>query len=170
VPTEVEKKNTHIQPVGKLYIMLAITQKRIIHRTKPQRDLQREGWRGTSDRIPSTREPDSAAHTHTAFGSEVHHRLAGRPAAVRGLVLVGTFQARCSPRRWLLSSRTSTAHVVLTALTQNYSFHATHNLKLCLRSGDAFVITCVANLMEVKFLYVQQDLRYEIYSYWRFNV
>jgi hypothetical protein len=41
---------------------------------------------------------------------------------------------------------------------------------LCLRSEDAFVITCVANLMEVKVLYVQQDLRYEISSYWRFNV
>jgi hypothetical protein len=35
-------------------------------------------------------------------------------------------------------------------------------LMLCLRSEDAFVITCVANLMEVKVLYVQQDLRYEI--------
>jgi hypothetical protein len=44
------------------------------------------------------------------------------------------------------------------------------NAMLCLRSEDAFVITCVANLMEVKVLYVQQDLRYEIYSYWRFNV
>jgi hypothetical protein len=32
---------------------------------------------------------------------------------------------------------------------------------LCLRSEDAFVITCEANLMEVKALYVQQDLRYE---------
>jgi hypothetical protein len=42
--------------------------------------------------------------------------------------------------------------------------------KVCLRSEDAFVITCVANLMEVKVLYVQQDLRYEISSYWRFNV
>jgi hypothetical protein len=41
---------------------------------------------------------------------------------------------------------------------------------LCLRSEDAFVITCVANLMEVKVLYVQEDLRYEIFSYWRFNV
>jgi hypothetical protein len=41
---------------------------------------------------------------------------------------------------------------------------------LCQRSEDAFVITCVANLMEVKVLYVQQDLRYEISSYWRFNV
>jgi hypothetical protein len=41
---------------------------------------------------------------------------------------------------------------------------------LCLRSEDAFVITCVANLMEVKVLYVQQVLRYEISSYWRFNV
>jgi hypothetical protein len=40
---------------------------------------------------------------------------------------------------------------------------------LCLRSEDAFVITCVANLMEVKALYVQQDLRYKISSYWRFN-
>jgi hypothetical protein len=30
---------------------------------------------------------------------------------------------------------------------------------LCLRSEDAFVITCVANLMEVKLLYVQQNLR-----------
>jgi regulation of enolase protein 1 (concanavalin A-like superfamily) len=34
-----------------------------------------------------------------------------------------------------------------------------------LSSEDAFVITCVANLMEVKVLYVQQDLRYEISSY-----
>jgi hypothetical protein len=41
---------------------------------------------------------------------------------------------------------------------------------LCLRSKDAFVITCVAKLMEVKVLYVQRDLRYEISSYWRFNV
>jgi hypothetical protein len=43
-------------------------------------------------------------------------------------------------------------------------------IMLCLRSEDAFVITCVANVMEVKVLYVQQDLRYEISSYWRFNV
>jgi hypothetical protein len=42
--------------------------------------------------------------------------------------------------------------------------------KLCLSSEDAFVITCVANLMEVKVLQVQQDLRYEISSYWRLNV
>jgi hypothetical protein len=41
---------------------------------------------------------------------------------------------------------------------------------LCLRSEDAFVITCVANIIEVKVLYVQQDLRYDISSYWRFNV
>jgi hypothetical protein len=41
---------------------------------------------------------------------------------------------------------------------------------LCLRSEDAFVITCVANLMEVKVLYVQQDLRYKISSHWRFSV
>jgi hypothetical protein len=41
---------------------------------------------------------------------------------------------------------------------------------LCLRSEDAFVINCVANLMEVKVLYVQQDLWYEISSYWRFSV
>jgi hypothetical protein len=41
---------------------------------------------------------------------------------------------------------------------------------LCLGSEDAFVITCVANLTEVKALYVQQDLRYEISRYWRFNV
>jgi hypothetical protein len=40
-------------------------------------------------------------------------------------------------------------------------------LHLCLRPEDAFVITCVANVMEVK---VQQDLRYEISSYWRFKV
>jgi hypothetical protein len=39
-------------------------------------------------------------------------------------------------------------------------------IMLCLRSEDAFVITCVANLMEVKVLYVQQDLRYEISRYW----
>jgi hypothetical protein len=39
-----------------------------------------------------------------------------------------------------------------------------------LRSEDAFVITCVANVMEVKVLYVQQHLRYEISSYWRFNI
>jgi hypothetical protein len=42
--------------------------------------------------------------------------------------------------------------------------------RLCLRSEDAFVITCVANLMEVKVLYVQHDLRYEISSYWHFSV
>jgi hypothetical protein len=41
---------------------------------------------------------------------------------------------------------------------------------LCLRSEDAFVITCVDNLMEVKVLYVQQDPRYDISSYWRFKV
>jgi hypothetical protein len=41
---------------------------------------------------------------------------------------------------------------------------------LCLRSEDAFVLTCVANLIEVKVLYVQKDLRYEISSYWRFSV
>jgi hypothetical protein len=39
------------------------------------------------------------------------------------------------------------------------------NVKLCLRSKDAFVINCVANLIEVKVLYVQQDLRYAISSY-----
>jgi hypothetical protein len=42
--------------------------------------------------------------------------------------------------------------------------------KLCLRSEDAFVINCLANLMEVKVLYVQEDLRYGISSYWRFSV
>jgi hypothetical protein len=42
--------------------------------------------------------------------------------------------------------------------------------KVCLRSEDAFVITCVVNLMEVKVLYVQQDLRYEISSYLHFSV
>jgi hypothetical protein len=42
--------------------------------------------------------------------------------------------------------------------------------KVCLKFEDAFVITCVANVMEVKVLYVQQDLRYEISGYWRFNV
>jgi hypothetical protein len=41
---------------------------------------------------------------------------------------------------------------------------------LCLRSEDAFVLTYVANLMDVKVLYVQQDLRYAISIYWRFNV
>jgi hypothetical protein len=50
-----------------------------------------------------------------------------------------------------------------------------HNLysspgKVCLRTEDAFVIISVANLMEVKVLYVQKDLRYEISSYWCFNV
>jgi coxsackievirus/adenovirus receptor len=52
--------------------------------------------------------------------------------------------------------------------------HNTHNIitsgKVCLRSEDAFVITCVANLMEVKVLYVQRDLQFEISSYWRLNV
>jgi hypothetical protein len=43
------------------------------------------------------------------------------------------------------------------------------NLRV-LRSEDAFVITCVASLVEVKVLYVQQDLRYEISSDWRFSV
>jgi hypothetical protein len=38
--------------------------------------------------------------------------------------------------------------------------------ELCLRSEDSFVITCVANLMEVKVLYIQQDLWYEISRYW----
>jgi hypothetical protein len=42
--------------------------------------------------------------------------------------------------------------------------------KVSLRSKDAFVITCIVNLTEVKVLYVQQDLRYEISSYWRLNV
>jgi hypothetical protein len=42
--------------------------------------------------------------------------------------------------------------------------------KLCLRSEDAFVITFLASLVEVKVLYVQQDMRYEISAYWRFNV
>jgi hypothetical protein len=37
-------------------------------------------------------------------------------------------------------------------------------VRRCLRHN------CVANLMEVKVLYVQQDLRYEISSYWPFNV
>jgi hypothetical protein len=32
---------------------------------------------------------------------------------------------------------------------------------LCLRSEDAFVITCVANLTEVKVLYIHQDLQYK---------
>jgi hypothetical protein len=41
---------------------------------------------------------------------------------------------------------------------------------LCLRSEDAFIITCVANVKEVKVLYVQQDLRCEMSSYLRFNV
>jgi hypothetical protein len=41
---------------------------------------------------------------------------------------------------------------------------------LCVWSEDAFVITCVANLMVVNVLYVQQDLRYEMSSYLSFNV
>jgi hypothetical protein len=45
-----------------------------------------------------------------------------------------------------------------------------YHAMLCLRSEDAFDIICVANLTEVKALYVQQDLRYEMSSYWRFNV
>jgi hypothetical protein len=36
--------------------------------------------------------------------------------------------------------------------------------KVCLKFEDAFVITCVANVMGIKVLYVQQDLRYEISS------
>jgi hypothetical protein len=40
----------------------------------------------------------------------------------------------------------------------------------CLKFEDAFVITCVAIVMEVKVLYIQQDLQYEITSYWCFNV
>jgi hypothetical protein len=50
------------------------------------------------------------------------------------------------------------------------SLRPIQHLMVCLRSEDAFVITCVANLMEVKVLYVQQDLPYEISSYWRFDV
>jgi hypothetical protein len=53
-----------------------------------------------------------------------------------------------------------------TCKVQNNLKHAV-NVKVCLTSEDAFVITCVANVMEVKVLYVQQDLRYEISSYWR---
>jgi hypothetical protein len=41
---------------------------------------------------------------------------------------------------------------------------------LCLRSEAAFVITCVANLMVVNVMYVQQDLRYEMSSYLSCNV
>jgi hypothetical protein len=52
----------------------------------------------------------------------------------------------------------------------DFSLTTQPSTMLCLRSEDAFVITCVANLMEVKVLCVQQVLRYEIYSYWRFNV
>jgi hypothetical protein len=44
------------------------------------------------------------------------------------------------------------------------------NSMLCLRSEDAFVLTYVTNLLDVKVLYVQQDLRYEISIYWRFSV
>jgi hypothetical protein len=48
------------------------------------------------------------------------------------------------------------------SVTRLYTVHrrvAVYCVMLCLRSEDAFVITCVANLMEVKVLYVQQDLR-----------
>jgi hypothetical protein len=61
-------------------------------------------------------------------------------------------------------------------ISSNYSLYNGFSMKLipdamlCLRYEDAFVITCVANLIEVKVLYVQQDLPYEISSYWRFNV
>jgi ABC-type polysaccharide/polyol phosphate export permease len=44
------------------------------------------------------------------------------------------------------------------------SLQQTAILRSVLRSEDTFVITCVANLMEVKVLHVQQDLRYEIYK------
>jgi hypothetical protein len=56
---------------------------------------------------------------------------------------------------------------LLLRATLSYTYK-TH--MLCLRSEDAFFITCVVNLMEVKVLYVQQDLQYEISSYWRFNI
>jgi hypothetical protein len=55
-----------------------------------------------------------------------------------------------------------------TGLDTDYTDRGFH--KVCLRSEDAFVMTCVAKLTEVKVLYVQQDLRYEISSYCRFNV
>jgi hypothetical protein len=55
-------------------------------------------------------------------------------------------------------------------LSYRLSEQMVHTVMLCLRSEDAFVITCVANLMEVKVLYVQQDLRYDISGYLRFNV
>jgi hypothetical protein len=53
---------------------------------------------------------------------------------------------------------------------KTHTDHTRGTVKVCLTSEDAFVIICVANLMEVKVLYVQQDLRYDISSYWRFNV
>jgi hypothetical protein len=46
---------------------------------------------------------------------------------------------------------------LLLRATLSYTYK-TH--MLCLRPEDAFFITCVANLMEVKVLYVQQDLQY----------
>jgi hypothetical protein len=66
-------------------------------------------------------------------------------------------------------------YISLTLTTSASLFTRTESIwetfyMLCLRSEDTFVITCVANLMEVKVLYVQQDLRYEVSSYWRFNV
>jgi hypothetical protein len=51
-----------------------------------------------------------------------------------------------------------------------YRQHQFTMAMLCLMSEDVFVIICVANFMEVKVSYVQQVLRYEISSYWRFNV
>jgi hypothetical protein len=64
-----------------------------------------------------------------------------------------------------------TTSVILILYTLFYNITSTANShRLCLRSEDAFVITCVANLMEIKVLFVQQDLRYEVSSYLRFSV
>jgi hypothetical protein len=62
--------------------------------------------------------------------------------------------------------------VDLAAVISALKVEAGVSLEHCyvLRSEDAFIITCIANLMEVKVLYGQQDLRYEISSYLRFNV
>jgi hypothetical protein len=74
-------------------------------------------------------------------------------------------------RRWSVCAPTASEVVHDCQKFEKRCFKAKGKVHLCcLRSDDAYVITCVANLMEVKVLYVQQDLRYEISSHWRFDV
>jgi hypothetical protein len=85
-------------------------------------------------------------------------------------VLVPHFLTRLCQHSPLLPSTITQTKLGFGAPSARSPSYTTYLTMLCLRSEDAFVINCVANLIEVKVLYVQQDLWYEISSYWRFNV